>query len=1129
MTRTGHQEMSRAIPSDLGLFKLICQLLWLEEELVLEALVGKGPDVDDNRKEARPGQKLEGKLPSVAQARNNADLLAQTVYQVAFDWVVATTNNLQSHVESNVALHLNFLDVPGLINEGTYGALCSNLMVEMVQQRVWRHFLGGPASKLQAEGIDFAIKRPTADGVLEVIVGGQYPGVLSIVSEIHSMTKETLGMLLERMAKAEPSKSVLSHVDADGSGFSVVHSEREVHYDSKLVLAVCGGLFGLDIGVVLQQSGNRILRGGAAMLPHGGENTPPPNAFSNFKNAADSILNTINPYSTHVVQTLKPSHIPIMGQRSDGGPDAHQCDHALVVAQVRGSILPELLHWERNGFTEWIPHGQFVREYRYLLSEEDLQTLPLKELCNKVLTATLPPDAYAVGDRHILLKGDKTRALAAHLAARKEAAAVAIQARARGVIGRIRFRRLWRIKNTAANDLKRVMRGFKQREDYELMRIKTIEAQQLLARVMRGHLSRIETINHKPSKYFCQAYMSWNKGLTIWEKAYHAALTFKKLYRGHSVRKWYWGYTDRDGREMIGYREWKLSGYIVIQKYFRGYLGRRRASAMATRVYAACVIQESYIKHLVRQNAYCTRIQRWWRAIMAERAFGWVHMKLSDAALKVQRVFRGHKGRDLAAKCGVVNTCWDLWLAATKIQRWFKPILDEIRKKRRGVAATKIQRAWRSAVARAAWLWVHCQLNDSATSITKAFRGFRSRKKTLALKASMGNQSYLDGPNTARSGALTNRSEQSDFQDWQSQPSDRPSGAGMAPAARPRKPKFSLSKPSAPNIGESKVQERRKAGADPFTPMINEKSAALRRTGRVEDRLEQAHRAHLERMEAQRRAKLNKDLEQNSQGPKMNKKSKKICASYGSVAERFPMYQKQKEANLEQARKEQGEVEEETLTFHPKITKPAQAMERTPAVWEQWYKDKYKRLKELERAVRAQEAQDIRDPQISKGTAKIAARRKDADKPVYDRLYAYQGKYRDNRENLIREEEQRFDAEQTKTRPSRSRPSKRVIHEDDSGRASELFSSLGMPSSAIQHPYTPTVNPRSTEIMRAKQERALQMLDASSRAPQPSVSRADGSRIGPNLTQSQVSDKAHERSLNQWNSMLSSFKEDFDR
>merc|ERR1711907_422463 len=89
-------------------------------------------------------------------------------------------------------------------------------------------------------------------------------------------------------------------------------------------------------------------------------------------------------------------------------------------------------------------------------------------------------------------------------------------------------------------------------------------------------------------------------------------------------------------------------------------------------------------------------------------------------------------------------------------------------------------------------------------------------------------------------------------------------------------------------------------------------------------------------------------------------------------------------------------------------TKAAQQLDRGPAVWEQWYKDKYKRLKELERAVRCQDMQDMREPQISKGTARLAAKRPDADKKVYERLYAYQDKYRENRENLIREEEQRF-------------------------------------------------------------------------------------------------------------------------
>lgn len=1112
--------MTRAMPSDLGLFKLICQLLWLEEELVLECIVGKHPDQVNLSK---PGEVFKGRLPTASQAQANCDLLAQTVYQVAFEFIVGAANEKLACVDSGlISYHMNFVDTPGLTNDSSFGSLCCNLMCEMIQDRIWRTFLAGPCSKLQAEGIQNSIQVTNARNVLSVLDQGvSGPGVLPILSEIHSMTKDTLKLLLSKMVQGgEPSSSVITDVQLDS--FRISHTGHSIQYDSEMILAACGGLFGLDVSVVLQQSGNRILRGGAAMLDSSS------NAYLSFKASADAILNSINPYSTHVVQTVKPS---CQGDQS--------ADKSLVASQVDASVLLPLLEWEKNGFTEWIPHGQFVREYRYLLSEDDLANMLLKDLCRKVLSATLPPDAYAIGSRHILLKGDKTRALAAHLEARRDAAAVAIQARCRGVIGRIRFRRLWRIKNTAANNIKRVLRGMQQRQEHASMREQTVEAQKLLSRVVKGHLSRLATINHKPNQYFGKGYNAWNKGLSMWEKAYHAALTFKRMYRGHATRKWYWGYTERDGTEMIGFREWKLEAIVTLQRYYRGYLGRRRANALATRVYAACVIQECYIKHLVRRNAYMTRIQRWWRAIMAERAFGWVHMKLTDAAMKVQRVFRGHKGRDLAAKCHGVQACADLWFGATRIQRWIRPMLARIREARRHRMATKIQRCWRSAVARAAWLWVHCQLNDSATQITKSFRGWRSRKKTLALKASLQGESYLDGgpankprnqfalggpgtgPNTARSGV-------SDYGDYESgADTDRSAGpgargqpGGLAGGARPRKPKFSLTQPCAPNLNESKLIERRKAGAEPFTPAINEKSATLKRTGRVEDRLEQAHRSHLERMEAQRRAKLEADLAQNSGAPKMNRNSKRLTKSLGKIEDRFPKYQRQARINLEKAREEQGKHEEETLTFHPKITKPAQAMERTPEVWEQWYKDKYKRLKDLERAVRAQEDQDIRGPQLSIGTARIAAKRKDGDKKVYDRLYAYQGKYRENRENLIREEEQRFSAEQAQATQSRARPSyrpKKELVEEDAPRGSELFSSMGLHASGMQHSYTPTVNPRSTEIMRKKQQQALQMLEG-----------GEGTQVSSRLVDS-VTGKGHSRSLDQWNTMLNSFKEDFDR
>ena len=68
------------------------------------------------------------------------------------------------------------------------------------------------------------------------MVGGQYPGVLSIVAEIGAMSAETLQSLLSKMTEAEPSTSVLSSV-TQGS-FTVEHTGGSVEYDSEIVLQV---------------------------------------------------------------------------------------------------------------------------------------------------------------------------------------------------------------------------------------------------------------------------------------------------------------------------------------------------------------------------------------------------------------------------------------------------------------------------------------------------------------------------------------------------------------------------------------------------------------------------------------------------------------------------------------------------------------------------------------------------------------------------------------------------------------------------------------------------------------------------------------------------------------------------
>lgn len=112
-----------------------------------------------------------------------------------------------------------------------------------------------------AEGIDTSITTPNARNVLSVLdEGASGPGVLPIIADIHSMTCETLQLLLNKMVEGgEPSASVLNQIG--GSSFIISHTGANIEYSSELVLAACSGKFAMDASFLLQSSGNRILKG----------------------------------------------------------------------------------------------------------------------------------------------------------------------------------------------------------------------------------------------------------------------------------------------------------------------------------------------------------------------------------------------------------------------------------------------------------------------------------------------------------------------------------------------------------------------------------------------------------------------------------------------------------------------------------------------------------------------------------------------------------------------------------------------------------------------------------------------------------------------------------------------------
>lgn len=160
---------------------------------------------------------------------------------------------------------------------------------------------------------------------------------------------------------------------------------------------------------------------------------------------------------------------------------------------------------------------------------------------------------------------------------------------------------------------------------------------------------------------------------------------------------------------------------------------------------------------------------------------------------------------------------------------------------------------------------------------------------------------------------------------------------------------------------------------------------------------------------------------------------------------------------------------------------------------------------------------------------------------MYDRLYAYQGKYRENRENLIREEEQRYS--QTKAQSSqsvyhersrRTTERRRAAYDSESADGcdtqtpSQLFSTVQNVTTERQA-FTPSVNARSTEIVRQRQERALQMVDAPDSHRSSTGNQVTPRMYGGSTWKTALLDRKHEKSKEEWNKMLGQFQHDFSK
>ncbi len=164
-----------------------------------------------------------------------------------------------------------------------------------------------------------------------------------------------------------------------------------------------------------------------------------------------------------------------------------------------------------------------------------------------------------------------------------------------------------------------------------------------------------------------------------WDERLWNSIVIQRYFRGHSVRL-----KDWKRKKALTIRD---DSALLIQKNYRGYVTRcwhATAGPHMRRVLAGWKLFFIYAKPKLRLGRYCKRIQRF------RRLYCFICQRI-DAALEIERVYRGLKGRKRALLVSYSNKIKDI----EKIQhQWYcyrQRKRREFRAARRHMAAYKIE------------------------------------------------------------------------------------------------------------------------------------------------------------------------------------------------------------------------------------------------------------------------------------------------------------------------------------------------------------------------------------------------------------------------------------------------------
>ena len=167
----------------------------------------------------------------------------------------------------------------------------------------------------------------------------------------------------------------------------------------------------------------------------------------------------------------------------DDGPRKIRDDLAAdtIIPQLQESVLIPLIKWSLVGYSEFVPHQDFLR-YGMLAPDVD-RNQETRTACEDICRVCLLPDDYQVGKSVVVLKRGQTALLDSHLSACQEEAATKVQSVARQWLISSREGPQQKIKLDAILKLQTAIRAYRARMSSSGLRDERAEAQEEIRQI----------------------------------------------------------------------------------------------------------------------------------------------------------------------------------------------------------------------------------------------------------------------------------------------------------------------------------------------------------------------------------------------------------------------------------------------------------------------------------------------------------------------------------------------------------------------------------------------------------------------------------------------------------------------